>query len=178
MLKRLIIVCLILVSGYSFGQSAAKKYINTYKDAAIQIMNEQGVPASIILGVAMHESGSGTSKLARHLNNHFGIKGKNKSKKIRSAYKGYESVADSYKDFAGIITRKRFFNKLKNNSSSSYITWVKSIQKSGYAKDPAWATRVLNTIKKYKLHEFDGATQATGTIENSTSSEVKNPPTS
>ena len=74
-------------------QITPEAYIEQYKDAAIQYMEEYGCPASIILAVAMHESAHGNSKIARYLNNHFGIKGPNNSKEIRSAYKGYESVA-------------------------------------------------------------------------------------
>jgi uncharacterized FlgJ-related protein len=56
-------------------------------------MHQSGIPASIILGIAMHESANGNSAIAKNLNNQFGMKGgstsvyyKNK-KKVRSAYK-------------------------------------------------------------------------------------------
>ena len=97
---------LVLLTPAAAGQTS-QSYIENYKDAAINAKNHHGVPASIILGVAMHESGNGTSKIARHLNNHFGIKGSNNSTEIRSAYKGYESVEDSYQDFIGLLQRRR-----------------------------------------------------------------------
>jgi flagellum-specific peptidoglycan hydrolase FlgJ len=156
MLKRLITVCLILTSGATFGQSVASKYIDAYKEAAIQVMNEHGVPASIILGVAIHESASGTSKIARYLNNHFGIKGKGGPKKISSSYKGYESVEDSYIDFVNTLKKRSAFNRLFEVTSSNYKTWVKGIQRGGYAQSSTWGQQVIAIINKYKLYEFDG----------------------
>src|SRR5690606_41281808 len=74
-------------------------YIAEHKDLAQQLMNETGVPASVILAVAFHESAYGNSQVAKHLNNHFGIKGKNNSKKTRTAYKGYGSADEYYREF-------------------------------------------------------------------------------
>src|SRR3546814_460324 len=71
---------------------SVQAYIEAHQKTAIHYMEEYGIPASIILGIAIHESASGNSKLARYLNNHFGIKGENTSTAIRSSYKGYDSV--------------------------------------------------------------------------------------
>lgn len=156
MLKRLITVCLILTSGATFGQSAATKYINAYKEAAIQMMNEHDVPASIILGIAIHESGSGTSKIARYLNNHFGIKGSTGPKTIKSAYKGYHSVEDSYLDFVNFLQRRSHLNILfEKYGASNYAGWIKTIQRGGYAHSKTWGSQVLAIIRKYKLYEYD-----------------------
>ncbi|HAK29038.1 MAG TPA: hemagglutinin, partial [Sphingobacterium sp.] len=82
-------------------------YVDKYSPIAKEMMEEHGVPASVILAIAMHESGNGGSRVAKNLNNHFGVKGKNNSTVIRSAYKGYRSVMDSYDDFVGIVKRKK-----------------------------------------------------------------------
>lgn len=156
MLKRLITVCLILTSGATFGQSAASKYIELYKEEAIKKMNEYGVPASIILGVAMHESGSGTSKIAKYLNNHFGKKGKNSSTEIRSAYKGYNNVGESYDDFIRTLQKHSAFNKLfAKYGVNDYRNWALGIQRGGYAASKTWASQVLAIIKKYRLYQYD-----------------------
>lgn len=156
MLKRLITLCLIFVSGLSYGQSAAQKYIDLYKEAAIQIMNEHGIPASIVLGIAIHESASGTSRIARYLNNHFGIKGSSGPKSIKSAYKGYPSVKDSYEDFVSFLERKNPFKTLFDRySADDYKNWARGIQRGGYAQSTVWASQVLAIIKKYNLHDLD-----------------------
>jgi len=124
---------------------------------ADSLSNIYGVPTSIILGVALLESASGTSRNCKLLHNHFGIVGKNnlfKTKKIRTRYKQYPDSQASYVDFCKLMTRKRFYPTLKDNSD--YTLWVDAISKSGYSEVPQyWKTKVLETIKKNKLSEFD-----------------------
>src|ERR1700733_4838623 len=111
-MKKFLLITLLLVSSLfvSAQKNTPQSYIEQFKDDAIRIMHETGVPASIILGVAMHESGCGNSALAQHLNNQFGVKGGGgtvyykRNKKVHSAYKHYESVYDSFQDFARIMT--------------------------------------------------------------------------
>ena len=119
-------------------------------------MNKYHVPASIILGVAIHESGSGTSKIARYLNNHFGIKGSNSSTKIRSSYKGFDAVKDSYLCFIDMLqSRIKFKILFDKYSDYDFKSWAYGIQKGGYAASHTWASQVVRLIKKYKLYEYD-----------------------
>lgn len=155
MLKRFLYLCFIIFATQSvFAQNAAKTYIETYKKAAIATMKEHGIPASIVLGIAMHESGSGTSKIARYLNNHFGIKGKGGPKPIKSSYKGYESVDECYSDFVAHL-QKRFSTLFDKYESTDYKGWTRGIQRGGYAASKTWGSQVLGIIKKYNLHELD-----------------------
>lgn len=131
-------------------------YIAEYKETAQQLMAETGVPASVILAIAIHESAYGNSKIAKHLNNHFGIKGKNNSRAINSAYKGYASVRESFLDFVGLLQRRKSTNQLfDNHSSEDYKSWVKGIARSGYSTTGDWSTKVLATIQRYDLADYD-----------------------
>ena len=115
-----------------------------------------GVPTSIILGVAILESGSGTSRNCKLLNNHFGIVGKNDLLKTNhiNQVKQYSDSRSSYIDFCKLMTKKRFYKKLKDNYD--YTLWAQAISKSGYSEIPEyWRTKVLETIRKNKLHKFD-----------------------
>lgn len=159
----------------------SNSYIEKYKEAAIKAMDAHGVPASIILGVAMHESGNGTSKIARYLNNHFGIKGENNSTKINSAYKGYDSVEDSYNDFIGLLQRRSQYSWLFEHAGGyDYRSWVLAMQRGGYAQSKTWASKVIATIKKFKLYEFDKQAKTTAktasTIPKSLMAPVKEQP--
>ena len=164
MLKRLSFILLILLPGTGFAQTAANKYIEEYKKEAVEKMNQYGVPASIILGIAMHESGSGTSKISKYLNNHFGMKGSSPNKKIKSAYKGYDSVAASYDDFISLLKNRVQFSKLfEKYSDHDYKNWVLGIQRGGYARSRTWASQVLGIISRYKLYELDNRPVADST---------------
>jgi flagellum-specific peptidoglycan hydrolase FlgJ len=133
-MKRNITLCLLILSLTASAQTSASRYNQNYKDEAVKLMHEHGVPASIILAVAMHESANGTSLIARHLNNHFGMKGKNTSSKIKSSYRGYESVESSYEDFISLLKRKRQFSSMFDKYSHwDYKNWVWGIQRGGYA---------------------------------------------
>ncbi|NGM65548.1 glucosaminidase domain-containing protein [Sphingobacterium sp. SGR-19] len=156
---RYIIILLMFV--FTVTSTIAQKfspssYIAQHKDLAQQLMNETGVPASVILAIAFHESAYGNSKVAKHLNNHFGIKGKNNSKTIRSAYKGYGSVEESYRDFVGLMQRRKANRVLfEKYDSDDYEGWIKGIFKAGYTRLSSWTPKVLATIRRYKLDEYD-----------------------
>lgn len=167
-MKKLFTVILLSVSALiasttaASAQNAAQSYIEKFKENAVRIMHETGVPASIILGVAMHESASGKSAIAQNLNNQFGVKGgggavyyKN-NKKVRSSYKKYDTVLESFKDFARIMTERKQFSHLSDKFSQyDYKGWAKGIQRSGYASSKKWAAQVMGIINKYDLDELD-----------------------
>ncbi|MEJ7780703.1 MAG: glucosaminidase domain-containing protein [Daejeonella sp.] len=160
-MKSVLIMLFVCLSLSVSAQNSVFEYIEKYKDVAIRHMNEQGVPASVILGISIHESACGNSKIARYLNNHFGMKGKNSSKEIKSSYRGYESVSDSYQDFMGATRRSKKFEALFSKYSSyDYYNWVLGIQNGGYASSKLWGSKVLAIIKQYKLHEFDKMPQS------------------
>lgn len=155
-MKKIILLLLLFISFTASAQNSATRYIEKHKDDAVELMKIHGVPASIILAVAMHESGNGTSKIARYLNNHFGMKGKNSSTEIKSSYRGYESVESSYKDFISLLQRKRQFSSMFDKFTHyDYKNWVWGIQRGGYAASRTWGSQVLGTINKYKLYQYD-----------------------
>src|SRR5258705_5161264 len=71
---RLMLFGLLLVSLQSLH--AQSKYVKKFRPMADSLSEEYGVPASLILGISILESGSCTSQNCKLLNNHFGIKGK------------------------------------------------------------------------------------------------------
>jgi hypothetical protein len=146
----------LFISSAGFSQTVTQNYIDDHKDLAVDLMNTYHVPASIILAVAIHESGGGTSKIARYLNNHFGIKGPNSSTKIRSAYKGYDEVKDSYHDFIDLLqNRYKFAILFDQYSDYDYRSWAKGIQRGGYAASRTWSYQVIQIIKSYNLYLLD-----------------------
>jgi flagellum-specific peptidoglycan hydrolase FlgJ len=145
-------------------KSIAQKnsYINKNRNLAKELSKNYGIPASVILGVAIIESGAGKSRNARLLNNHFGIKGKNSLSKthphMRSLYKQYANVSACYADFCKIISRKRLYKRLKGNLD--YKPWVEQISKCGYTEVPlVWKTNIISAIKKLRLHRVDLSNQ-------------------
>jgi flagellum-specific peptidoglycan hydrolase FlgJ len=163
-MKKFLLIITLLISTLvaSAQKNTSESYIEKFKNDAIRIMHETGVPASIILGVAMHESGCGNSTIARNLNNQFGVKGGGSvvyykhNKKVRSPYKQYDSVMDSFQDFARIMTERKQFSHLADELSHyDYLGWARGIQRSGYCSSHKWSAQVLGIIQKYQLNSLD-----------------------
>lgn len=131
-------------------------YISSYAENAQMLMREYKIPASIILAVAIHESASGTSKIARYLNNHFGIKGPNSNNEIRSSYKDYPTVAESYGHFLEFLKSRVSFSKLFDKYDQyDYKNWARGIQRGGYARSRTWAAQIIGIIRKNSLYQYD-----------------------
>lgn len=132
---------------------AQTTYVTTYKPVADSLSQAYGIPSSIILAIAIVESGAGTSRNSKLLNNHFGIVGKNnllKTKGIKTRYKQYNSVISSYADFCKLLSRRKYYARLKGNND--YKLWIDAISKAGYSEAPVeWRKRITSTIQKYKL---------------------------
>lgn len=157
MIKKLTFTWIFLLfAGTASHAQTTLQYIKSNVEYAQELMRANHIPASIILAVAIHESASGTSKIAHYLNNHFGVKGQNSSTKIKSAYKGYDSVEDSYDHFVGFMKDKAPFSHLFDKyDEEDYVDWAKGIQRGGYAHSKLWSAKVLAVIKKYELFKYD-----------------------
>ena len=134
------------------GQSP---YIKKYKPIADSLSKVYGIPSSVMLGVAIIESGAGKSRNCKLLNNHFGIKGKNnlmKTHGVKSSYKQFTSGRASYIAFCKLIAKKKFYPKLKGNND--HIAWLEAISKAGYSTVPdEWKRNITAAIRKHKLAE-------------------------
>ena len=160
-------MCVYFFHGNNYKQS----YIDHHKDIAIAEMHRQGIPASIKLAQAIHESQSGKSKLATHSNNHFGIKCKNYWKGgtyfhkdddfdsqgtlIKSCFRAYDRVLDSYVDHSNFLKQSSHYVELFFLSKYDYVSWAKGLQKCGYATDPNYAEKLINIIESNQLFEYD-----------------------
>lgn len=148
----LMLGCCLLVTVLAQAQTS---YVSRYKPLADSLSTLYGVPSSVILGVAIIESAAGTSRNAKLLNNHFGIVGKNnllKTKGVRSRYKQYPTAAASYIGFCQLLSRKKFYPKLKGNND--YKAWLEAMSKAHYSEAPVeWKKRVTAAIKKHKLSD-------------------------
>ena len=162
MKKLLLLISLLTATLAVSAQNTSQSYIEKFRENAVQIMHETGVPASIILAVAMHESANGNSAIAMNLNNQFGVKGGSTNvfykhkRKVTTSYKKYDSVLDSFDDFARIMTERKQFSHLADELTHyDYAGWAKGIQHSGYCSSHKWASQVLFLIHKYQLNLLD-----------------------
>ena len=137
-----------------FAQKATLHYIDKYLPIAKELSFEFGIPVSVILGISILESNSGKSANCKDLNNFFGVKGKNHLKKRKTKYKQYVKPEDSFRDFCGIISRKKFYKKMQN--SPDYKKWLHEMNKASYAgAKESWVKAIGKIIRFYKFTSYD-----------------------
>jgi len=171
----LLLVVLGLFASFSdspeYNDSTPFEYIDQYKDLAVVEMHRTGIPASITMAQAMVESGFGKSKLAKESNNHFGIKCKDywtgrtyyfkdddldeKGNLIKSCFRSYDSVIDSYVDHSYFLKNTRYYNSLFELSTTDYKAWSHGLKKCGYATAKNYGTKLISLIERYHLNELD-----------------------
>jgi flagellum-specific peptidoglycan hydrolase FlgJ len=155
--KNLLILILLALSFQTMGQSAAARYIDTYDSMAMVIREEYGIPASVVLGIALVESGAGTSKLCRVNHNHFGVRIRERSSKTKSGYanvyKKYSSDIEAYQHFGELVSKKKYYATLEGNMD--HLKWLKAMKAAKYATAPDWVPHINKTIHRYNLTRFD-----------------------
>lgn len=159
-----LIFLLSLIYNLSFAQNTRQQYIDKYKDLAITEMKRTGIPASITLAQGILESANGNSTLATKANNHFGIKCHSswKGKTIRKdddkkneCFRKYKTAYDSYIDHSDFLTRGQRYAFLFEYKPTDYKKWAKGLKKAGYATSKTYATRLIQIIEDYQLHQYD-----------------------
>ena len=128
-------------------------YVTQYQQTVIALSDSFDIPAELIMGIALVESGAGTSQVCKNLHNHFGIKASKHYQNyngFKSRFKFYETDSLSFVDFCAYVKRRKYYAQLKGNFN--YNAWLNAMAKSGYSGSPkAWKSKIRTTIKKYNL---------------------------
>lgn len=141
-----------------------EEYILKYKNIAMEKMREYRIPASITLAQGILESGSGNSNLARHANNHFGIKchtgwrGRSyyaDDDEKNECFRAYKNPEESYHDHSLFLTQRPRYASLFDLDIMDYKEWANGLSKAGYATNPRYPELLIRIIERYNLHEYD-----------------------
>jgi hypothetical protein len=127
------------------------------------------VPSSVILGQAYLESNKGTSQLATHYNNLFGIKGEGDQgsvtlksdeyingvlvEDVPSDFARYSNTFESFKDYGEFLQRNPRYKNVFG-LGDAYAT-IDAIAAAGYATDPKYSTKVKGIIDQFDLTQYD-----------------------
>lgn len=143
-------------------------FVAQHGQAALAVSRETGIPAAFMIGQAAHETGWGRSEIraadGSNAHNLFGIKAgagwKGKvaeittteyvdgvARKVTAKFRAYDSYADSFRDYARMLSQSPRYAQVMDNLHSSGA-FAQQLQKAGYATDPQYASklsRVINT---------------------------------
>ena len=141
-------------------------FINQIKDGAVESYNEYGVLPSLTMAQAILESGWGESSIG---NNIFGIKagsgwtGKTQTVgtsewgdggyyDITDTFRDYDSIDDSIKDHAELLTTDRYQAVI---NATNYQEACKAVKDCGYATSPIYTESLISLIEMYGLDQWD-----------------------
>jgi len=161
----------LLLAIMGFKDESTSKYIERFKDIAIDEMRRAKIPASITLAQAIHESSWGKGELAVNSNNYFGIKCKDywqgekyfkidddvdeTNNPVKSCFRAYPDVKASFKDHSDFLRNSKRYAGLFQLGITDYRAWAEGLQACGYATNPQYAENLINTIEEYELYKFD-----------------------
>lgn len=145
-----------------------KAYIQKHDFLAEALHRETGIPKAIIYAVAGLESDWGRSELARHANNHFGIKSKPEWRGLeyckstqehdgrqfhtrKECFRKYPLIRRSYQDFGDFLMRSERYRTMRALLPNDYQGWTDALQAGGYATDPDYARKLRGIIWRYQL---------------------------
>lgn len=167
-MKKVIIFSAIIFTAFSAQAETqshtTEDYIDMWKSTAVEQMQSYKIPASITLAQGILESGNGNSKLARHANNHFGIKCHENwsggtfyqdDDQANECFRSYSNASESYKDHSLFLTSRKRYEGLFALSITDYQGWATGLKSAGYATNPKYAQLLVTIIEKYHLEQYD-----------------------
>ena len=141
-------------------------FVNQHSAAANEAERASGLPAGFMLGQAGHETGWGKHEIKHKggasSHNLFGIKaGASWTGKVAEVttteyvhgvpqkqvarFRAYDSYADSFKDYARMISESPRYAKAREQTDSAHA-FASGLQKAGYATDPDYAAKLSRAI--------------------------------
>jgi flagellar protein FlgJ len=141
-------------------------FVQRHTKVASEVEKATGIPAAYMLGQAGHETGWGKFEIKQKGGapsfNLFGIKAgaswKGKVAEVTTTeyvngvaekrvarFRAYDSYADSFKDYARLISDSPRYAKAKMQTGSVQA-FASGLQKAGYATDPDYAAKLSRAI--------------------------------
>jgi flagellar protein FlgJ len=141
-------------------------FVNQHSAAANEAERASGLPAGFMLGQAGHDTGWGKHEIKHKggasSHNLFGIKaGASWTGKVAEVttteyvngvpqkqvarFRAYDSYADSFKDYARMISESPRYAKAREQTGSAHA-FASGLQKAGYATDPDYAAKLSRAI--------------------------------
>jgi len=143
-----LLICIVLTP-LELNSNPYSSFINSHFEYAAEVYNECGVPIGLTLCQAIFESGGGTSNLAQHQNNFFGIKtGDNWRGDSNNVFRCYDSARASFMDY-GQFMYDHYPNAI-GYGSEHYFKYCRGYGGAGYWKRLRDVYRQLN-LKIYDL---------------------------
>ena len=152
----------------NYSRSDKESFFEENAPLAIDQQIKYGIPASLTLAQMYWESGCGTSDVAVHANNYFGVKDHAGAKAGRPVYrhddvdeknapfKIYDSKEASVQGHSAVLMQRNY-SKCHSLASDDFEGWLNGIQSSPsrYAADRNYVVNLMKDYKAYDLGKYD-----------------------
>ncbi len=154
------------------GVRFKQQFIEAAAAAAQESQRRSGVPASVAIAQAIHETGWGASRLAREAHNYFGIKGRNQEGPagvvwmntweviggrnviLNEPFRAYNSPEESFIDHGVfLLSNRRYHGALA--VANDPRAFARAIAAAGFATDPDYAAKIIRMMDIYDLYRYD-----------------------
>ena len=152
--------------------STQEDFINSVLHGAVEIQTKTGLPAAVMIAQAILETGWGKSvckdiNTGQYSYSLFNIKGtgpagsvlvwtweeyNGKSVKIKDSFRAYHNYAESFADYAKLITGASRY-KPAVAVANDPIAYAYKIKECGYATDSAYPGKLINLMETWNLIE-------------------------
>lgn len=137
------------INKYFEGKTPANSVLKGTGKYFIKAQDKYGVNASFMIGIAMNESGRGTSTLAREKNNIFGINAKDASPQDAKKFVSIEACID---EFAKEWMSNRYLNPKSSNYYGSNVGNKNLGNNVKYASDPFWGEKAASFMNEMDVY--------------------------
>lgn len=148
------------------GSSGPRSFVQSHREAAADAERRTGIPAAFMIAQAAHETGWGRRDIrlsdGSSSNNLFGIKAgqdwkgpvaevtttefiNGVARKVTARFRAYASAAESFADYARLITRSPRYQGVLAQASTPQ-GFAQGLQQAGYATDPDYASKLSRVI--------------------------------
>lgn len=132
-------------------------FLKRFAPVVVSEHKKFGIPASVMLAVALVNSQSGTAKSVRESHNFFAIPcGENWDGEtmVSGEYclRKYESAWASFRDFSIYLSSQDWIGSLKKSAGGDWRPWAEKLGKTGISNTKA----MKKAIETYQLEELDG----------------------
>lgn len=144
------------------GSAVRWAFIAKYANEVVQACIGSGIYPSVVMVMAIYETGNGTSELSRNANNFFGIKKHSWTGAVyyayddcgsaKCAFRAYSSFTESAQDFVTFLQQQTRYSKAFTVTSAR--AQIDEIMKAGYAP-LQYGTTAKQIMTDYKLTELD-----------------------
>ncbi len=154
------------------GSRYKQQFIEAAAAAAQESQRRTGVPASVAIAQAIHESGWGESGLAREAHNYFGIKGRNqegpagvvwmntwevyggRNVVVREPFRAYNTPEESFLDHGTFLRVNRRYASAFDVADDPRA-FIQAVAAAGFATDPDYAAKIIRVMDVYDLYRYD-----------------------